>query len=116
MERESDLGRGVRKEEEEEEERMDIGGLFVLTHTRHSCTWMVKWKEGGEREAERRGRERIWRTTTVALPSLPTQQAPPTDADAADGIRLREEGRKVEEREREGEGEGDAGRRRRSNP
>ena len=70
--------------------------------------------EGRRREAERRGRERIWRTTTVALPSLPTQQAPPTDA--ADGIRLREEGRKEGRWKRGREREGDAGRRRRSNP
>ena len=59
--------------------------MFSRTRTT-PLMYMVKWrKENGEG---------IWRTT------LPTQQAP---ADAADGIRLRKEGRWKREREEEEE-------------
>ena len=87
----SDLGRlAEREEEEEEEERTNIGGLFVLTHTHHSCTWSSGRRRSTEgstegREEGEEGGEGIW-STTVTLPPLPTQQAP---TDATDGIRLR---------------------------
>ena len=72
--------------------------MFSRTRAAHVDTWMVKWKEGGER---------IWRTTRWrCLRCLRSKRRQRTDA--ADGIRLREEGRKVEEREREGGREGEA--------